>query len=252
MPVLNGKQIESLQKILTALFTTNEMAELLKTDLDIDLEQAVFGKQGSNHLYFELIGLLDRQDRIPDFLAAAAKARPRSTDLAKFCEDLQLPAPDARARNLVASFRTVFDDRRFWFTRLDAYKRLHETLHKLRDQLGGIRQAVDEFLRTPDTTVPLVALADTLDGLIADARRAQPGLDPTEEAHAWVDEFGGTVTRFRGAFTPLNTAVLSRAVEELAALPNRQAGLNRELVVCAKGLRAADRWCPIAVVQRGR
>jgi formylglycine-generating enzyme required for sulfatase activity len=81
---LTGRQLARLQTAIVAAFTRDELRQLLKVGLEISLE-AITADKGLDAQVFDVLLWLERQDRLPEFAAAALIANPANRELAKAC-----------------------------------------------------------------------------------------------------------------------------------------------------------------------
>jgi hypothetical protein len=254
MPPLTGQQVGDLQRIVCNAFSVDELAQLVRMRLNETLENVVAVKEQSRpNIVFALIEWLEHRGRMRELLQSIRDERSQVAEICQFCDPLLAAnnvtvgangqagageATDARVVLVrVVEFRTMFNDRRTWFDRLNAYKTLHDVLDKLQDQQVGIAQAAQRFHRTPQDTLELTVIADKLeDELIADAKSALPKTEFPEKRGKWVAAFEKAVQSLRLALMVPDMAALDRAIEVLATLRNQQAGLNEELINCVKRL----------------
>jgi hypothetical protein len=150
--------------------------------------------------------------------------------------------PDAdQVRKRIIEFGTVLRERLVWFKYLNAYKTLHDVLHKLHDMQEAIVQAVDRFGGQPNNPVELQNIVNVLeDELVADASAANQNTEDPADAGQWLAMFAREVKNLRAALHPADLDALDRAVQALGALPNRQAELNKKLVRSARRLLGDD------------
>jgi hypothetical protein len=254
MSLLTGQQIGELRDLLCERFALAELIQLVRIRLNETLENIVAVKeQSKQNIAFALIEWLEARARTREFLQAVRDERSGVEQVRRFCDLLLTPvgpgdpsspggSPDSnQVRVRVIQFSAVFGQRRDWFRYLNALKTLHEVLHKLQDMQEGIGQAVERFRRQPANALELRIIADTLeDDLVADAAAANQNTEFPEDADEWIGAFGRSVGELRSALDRADLATLDRAVEALRALPNQQAGLNKELVRCARRLKAEE------------
>jgi formylglycine-generating enzyme required for sulfatase activity len=97
---LTGKQLARLQAATVAAFTRVELRQLLKVGLEISLE-TITSDNGLDAQVFDLLLWLERQDRLPEFAAAALAANPTNRELAKACAAACTAAQQGAAKRAV-------------------------------------------------------------------------------------------------------------------------------------------------------
>jgi hypothetical protein len=254
MPLLTGPQTEELQKLLTTTFRLDDLAQVVRFKLDLVLENVVAVARPLPDVTFDLIEWMEYRGRTRDLLRVVRDARSGVPEVCRFCDPFLSAPPDPaaapgaggppdpnRVLGLVVAFRAVFEERRIWFDRLDAYKTLHDVLHNLQEQQVAIRLAAQQFRAPPNDALALRIIADTLDDdLLSRAKQALPNTEFPDKQGKWVRAFEQAVRGLRAALDAPDPGALSRAVDVLGTLHNQQADLNAELVSCAKRLRTDD------------
>jgi hypothetical protein len=256
MPSLNGQQFGELRDIVARVFKIDDLVQLMRVELNVPLGEIVAVQRPMLNVAFDLIEWLEPRERTLDFIRALRKNRADVPDVVRFCDPFLGAAPvgggaggpsapgapgDANAVALVIEFRAVFEQRRLQFGYLNAYKALHDVLHKLQDQQVAIAQAVQRFRAAPTDPLELTRIAAQLeDELVTMAKDSLPNTEFPDEQGEWVKSFENAVRELTAALDPPDLERLGRAVTVLAVLHNQQPALNQELVRCAKRLRTAD------------
>jgi hypothetical protein len=192
---LTGKQIKTLLDLLaSSLKIPDELAQLTRTRLDLRLGDIVgIEKQPGLTIAFDLITWLEARGRTMQLLDALRAELPDRADVQTFCKQILadrdrgpviLDAGAVRAR--VAAFRAAFDLRKEWFSRLNAYKRLHEVLHKLLEMQVGIDEAVKQFHEDPPRLLRLERIANALEADLLDE-----ATDANSALRHWLDRLVG-------------------------------------------------------------
>lgn len=250
MPKLTGRQIGEFRDLLVARFPSpSEFRQLIRTHLDQNLD-AIVGVEGQplTAVAFALIEWTEARGRTGDLLGGVRDERAGVPEVVEVCDRLLAhvgasAAADAASPTQVNAgvieFRTILGERRVAFRSLNAYKALHDVLHKLQDMQEGITQAADRFARGTGQAVEVQVIADALgDDLVGEANDARQNLEFPEDVPEWIGTFGRTVEALRASLDPPDLPALAAAVETLRTLPNQQAGMNKELVRCARRIRA--------------
>jgi hypothetical protein len=250
MPLLKGADVGALQTLVADAFEVGDLEQLLRVSLETTLADAVAVGQPRPAVVFDLIVWLEHRNRTPEFLRAVRAARPQVVPLVALCDRLLAPpagaaaaaAPDpGRLPILLAEFRAVFEERRKWFDCLNAYKALHDVLHKLQDQQVALFLAVQRFRDAPADPLELTRIAEKLDDeLVATAQEALPRTEDPAEEGEWVGAFVRAVRDLADALAPPKPDVVDNAAAVLRTVYNQQARLNRELVRCARRLKPDD------------
>jgi len=254
MAILTGNQIGELRDILCDVFSVDELIQLVRVRLNETLENIVAIKeQSKQNIVFALIEWGEARDRTSELMQAVLMERPVER-VRRICEPFLKPAgPSASPESAglpdkseilrrVVELSTLLELNRVWFQYLNAYKIMHDSLHKLQDMQEAIDQAVERFKHQTANAVELQIIANTLeDDLVATATSANQQTEAPEEAEEWLYAFRQAVVSLRASLAPPDLPSLDRSVEIMRALPNpRQAGLDRELVKCAERLRADE------------
>jgi hypothetical protein len=252
--MLTGNQIGEFRDILCEVFSVDELIQLVRIRLNETLENIVAIKeQSKQNIVFALIEWVEARDRTGELMQSVLIERPMER-VRRFCEPFLKPVgPGASTVSTPAPAKTeilrravelskLLELNQAWFQYLNAYKILHDSLHKLQDMQEALDQAVERFKHQPANAVELQIIANTLeDDLVNTATAANQQTEAPEEADEWLHAFGQAVVSLRASLAPPDFVSLDRSVEILRALPNpRQAGLDRELVKCAERLRADD------------
>ena len=139
----------------------------------------------------------------------------------------------------VIRFNEKFVQRREQFRYLSGFKQLHEGLHNLQAKREAISQAAERFKQDPNNPFEIENIGEDLIEDYKAAVKSTALLEDPSDA-GWVEAYGRTVSSLRNAVTGRDLNALSSIVEVLRALPNQQAGLNAELVKCAKRLKPLE------------
>jgi hypothetical protein len=251
---LSADQISELHDLICEVVSVAELSQIARLQLGVKLEDIVAVQARSKEgIVFALIEWLEHRGRIPDLLKALVAQRPGVERVRKFCDPLLSKAlsrgvspvtkpPDANETHaLIIEFGIVFAQRRDWFRYLNAYKTLHDVLHKLQDMQEAINQAVERFSREPRNAAQMQIIANTLEyDLVSDATAANQNTEFPDDHGAWVGTFAASVKQLSTALAPADLPALSEAVNTLRALPRQQTRVNQELVLCARRLRAEE------------
>jgi hypothetical protein len=254
MPLFTGQQFGEFRNLLCDHFSVDELAQLVKISLTEKLGSIVGLGRPLVNIAYDLIEWLEHRDRTLEFLRAVRDERVTVPRVTSFCDPFLTPLdpgatrgtsgmPDRSAlREKVVEFRTLFRDRKGKFKFLNAYKTLHDVLHKLQDQQVAILSAAQRFHVHPDDRLELKVIADQLeDELVAEAKAALPNAEfPTEAWLQWVSQFEDAVKKLRSSLETPDLPALDRAVQILGTLQNRQSALNEELIRCAKRLETNE------------
>ncbi|WP_020467599.1 trypsin-like serine peptidase [Singulisphaera acidiphila] len=150
-----------------------------------------------------------------------------------------MPGMSPAVKNDVIRFNEKFVQRREQFRYLSGFKQLHEGLHNLQAKREAISQAAERFKQDPNNPFEIENIGEDLIEDYKAAVRSTALLEDPSDA-GWVEAYGLAVSALRNAVTERDLNALSSIVEVLRALPNQQAGLNAELVRCAKRLKPLE------------
>lgn len=249
MPRLDGVQAECLQKLI-AKWDPNQFEVFFRAAVETPLANVVYVKQPFNAVAMHTVEWLEFSNKTFDFLVAFRELKKAVAEIVAFCDpiiqqgrDYVPPGPAALTASQVNEemivFRTTFQQRRELFQYLEAYKTLHDVIQKLQDQLGALRLTAQQFRATPDLLrfepILIPILDDLSDMLLAAAERSRP-LTEYPDDFDWVDGFKGALESLRRAVPAADHAAIDGAIDVLAAIPQRQAVLNVELVRSAERL----------------
>src|SRR5262245_6057491 len=142
MALLTGQQIGELRDLLCDVFKLAELIQLVRISLNETLETIVaVREQSMQNVAFALIEWVEARDRTRELLQAVRAERSGVERVRRFCDPLltsagpgggpSAPAPPEQVHTRINEFSTVFGQRRDWFKFLNAYKALHDVLHKL-------------------------------------------------------------------------------------------------------------------------
>lgn len=127
MPILTGSQTGQLSEALRKTFVSvDSFQEFLLVMLDESLEQYTSLRLGYQSVMFNLIRVLDAEDRVPELVSAACAARPRNGALRKLAVEIGLSAMPASEQDALAGTqleRTILESVGFleastWHARL--------------------------------------------------------------------------------------------------------------------------------------
>jgi len=242
-----------LRKILTDAFDLAGLEALVRAKvaaLDARLDQIVDIGKPLNDVAFRLVEVVEQRSLVEDLVRGIVELRGNRSDVRALASDLGLSPIDeaghAPARptllavkEYVIRFNERFAQRREQFGFLSGLKKFHETLHKLQESRVAITQAADRFAKNPANTLEIEMLGEDLRSDCEAAEKNRILLEERSDAE-WVDAFGDAVSRFMAAAVSKDLVALAKAVEDLTALPNQQAGLNSELVRCARRLKPQE------------
>ncbi|MGE5191463.1 MAG: effector-associated domain EAD1-containing protein [Deltaproteobacteria bacterium] len=251
MRKLTGPELQELRTIVVEAYSTDELKELVRVTFDEDLfaQLAPEGKPFSAAV-FDLLESLERRDKTPFFLEAVGNDRPGNARLTAFRKSIgqtdgaasrgTAAVSSGNVRDAVVRFNARFQERRRQFSYLNAYKELHDALHHLQDLHVGIAQAADRFRQSPDDPTELENIVEELQDLVQSAKTSAGATEFPDDVEGWLASFGGAVDEMCRCLEGRDPAGLPRALEVLGVVPTEQAGLNRELVRCAKRLKADE------------
>lgn len=252
--MLNGQQLESLIDMLGKYFSLADMIQLVKFKLDTTLEEVVgVSGQAKRDVFFALLEWLEHRGRTVVFLQAVLADR-QIAELTQVCNSLLSslgtvgtvqpvqPIDANKVTALVVEFRTAFKIRFEWVKCMNAYKRLHDALHDLGAMQSAIEQAAGQFKKDVNSSIQLQTLVDTLeDDLVAEAADANKETEEADDNRVWIDSFALAVKNLRASLTPPDFEKIEQAVAALKSLPqSQQAGLNEEILACARRLKAEE------------
>jgi hypothetical protein len=121
---LRGKQVEAFQEALLGAFSRDDLEQMLKIDLEEDLDEIVKpGKRSA--VVFELIGWAERETRVEDLLAAALARRPKSEALRRFALEVAFTSstPPAGKLEVHVLAGVGFHDAASWRARMEQVER---------------------------------------------------------------------------------------------------------------------------------
>ena len=159
---LNGQQIGEFTAILRASFSRSDFTILLRTELDLVLDDLVPEDDGWKTAAYKLIEIVNQEGRIIKLIRAGPEMRGPTTQCslpsAIHCSPekngAEGPTPgDAQLRTAAKAYNRGFNDRYVLFNYITAYKALHDVLHELQSFLPKIEASVAE--RKADPTRPL-------------------------------------------------------------------------------------------------
>jgi len=237
---LSGRQIGELTEILRISFSRKELTFLVRTKLEIVLDETVSTDDGWKIVAFNLIDSLNREERAIELIRAIREERPKDARLIAFCDSLlaqanggpQPPSADA-LRNAVAAFNDGFQERNELFKYLNAYKQLHDVLHELQSFHPNIAAAVAE--RRADPTQPLADdVALFLEDQVKIATESVKDIEFRDNPPTWIARLVTAAEVLSGS----DVEKMPRQVERLKALPSDGLGpLNNKLFENASRLK---------------
>ena len=121
---LRGKQAAAFQEALLAAFSREDLEQLVKFNLDEDLDEIV--KPGTRSaVVFELIRWAERVTRVEDLLAAALEVRPKSDLLRRFALEVAFTSstPPAGKLEVHVLAGVDFHDAASWRARMEQVER---------------------------------------------------------------------------------------------------------------------------------
>ncbi len=218
---LNGHQIGALTEILRIAFTRSDLSQLVRTKLEINLDETVSTDGGWKDVAYNLIDRLNREERAVELIGVIREARPRDTTLIAFCDPLLAqdhgaaqPVSADALRNAVAAFNDGFQKRNVLFKYLNAYKKLHDVLHDLQSFLPTIADAVAE--RKADPSRPLADdVALFLEDQVKIASESVQDIEFPDKPPAWIAWLVTAGQVISGS----DVKKMSRQVERLKTLP---------------------------------
>src|SRR5262249_59813095 len=192
---LTGEQFGELTAILVEVFDASSLGLLVRVRFNTDLADEVpvtgvpFRDTAS-----ALVRWLEQRGRTAEFVGYLRAERPTSDRVRRFYESYlaattadspgrppRRPPDLGRARDKVIEFKVYFRESETQFRYLNAFNGLHDNLHDLHEMRTGIDLAVDQFRRRPDDPVGLEIVAEDLQALAREARRA--ARNPAEAPH---------------------------------------------------------------------
>jgi Effector-associated domain 1 len=255
MPMLNGSQIGEVVDILSELFAPDELRQVLRVRLNLDIRVAFTSESDPGRkAAFEVVEGLDRDDRIPELLDAVQAERPRSERLKRFIAAVRSSVDAGHAAEAVASlagrlradprlrgdavqFRANFRATRDEIGLLGRYKQLHDCLHLVQLRQWAVTRAAGAFPTDPSAAFELGRYVGELREAARAAREQAAGLPTAAEELDWVDEFDQALDAARDAVRDRSHERLSDAVERLERLQQAAVGVNRSLIEAARRLR---------------
>jgi hypothetical protein len=256
--VSSGPLIGELVSMVWPAYTLDELEQLARGQLDLDLFGQVCARGPTKDVTYSLITWLNRRGGLDRLVAAVGQDRP---DLAPV-----LDAFRARARNEspagqthmvgqaiqevaeavrsnpegiraeVRNFRVRFEVARTELDRLARYKGLHECLHRLQLQYRVVMRTAAAFPTDPMAGTDLNLVLGSLGESVRQARGLPTGLLTAAIEHAWLDEYHMTLTTARGALRPPTPDRLKAAVRSLAQLLPEAVRINGEVHAAAARL----------------
>ena len=237
---LNGRQIGELTEILRISFSRSDLTFLVRTKLEMVLDETVSTDDGWKNVAFNLINSLNREQRTIELIRAIREARPKDTTLIAFCDPL-LAQADREAqqasavalRKAVAAFNDGFQERNEYFKYLNAYKELHDVLHDLQSFHPTIAAAVAE--RKADPSRPLADdVAFFLEDKVKSVSESVKDIEFPDRPPAWIAKLVTAVEVINGS----DVKKMPRRVELLKTLPSEGLGpLNDKLFESASHLK---------------
>jgi hypothetical protein len=257
--ILTGQQIGEAVHFIGKLFNVNELEQLVRTKLDLDLFGEVAARTAPlETIAFDLIAYLLRHSLVGEFLDAMVTARPNNESLRLFVGRVkggqggttsadqaeafrsaigavtEVVKADPLASQMVGASKARFEITRDELNRLARYKALHDCLHTVQLQIVAISRAAKAFPADASAGWELTTYCDQLDRLAKRARGKTTGLLSEQDELAWVDEFDQARIGARGAVKASTS--LSDAITALARLLPEAVRINGEMIGAAKRL----------------
>ncbi|HKM56920.1 MAG TPA: effector-associated domain EAD1-containing protein, partial [Isosphaeraceae bacterium] len=253
MPTNNSAIRTRLQKILIEAFDLGGLEVLVREHLQAlgaKLDVIVPINERLEMVAFKLIEAVEQRSLVEQLVRGIQAMRGDRSDVRELAAELGMASTDkvvpvplpellVAVKENVIRFNERFAQRREQFRYLSGLKNLHETLHKLQVDRVAITQAAERFQQDPADALEIVVIGDELQENQKAAETSRSLLEDPSDA-SWVDSFGLAVQSFNESVAKKDLAALARAVEVLKALPSQQAGLNKDLVRCARRLKPME------------
>lgn len=136
---MTGPEMQKLHEVLLAAFDQDDLRQMVKFDLDVNLD-AVVGPGPPASRVFDLIQHLDGQGRLAELIEAAARARPKRPDMQAFFRRY--------AGGVAMAARPPADA-------AAAYDRLYAGKPPVDIQAGGVVEAAEVSARDPGLGVTI-------------------------------------------------------------------------------------------------
>ncbi|MFI5461188.1 MAG: hypothetical protein ACHRXM_37760 [Isosphaerales bacterium] len=242
-----------LKTILLEAFDLEELKELVRIhvkELATRLEVIAPVNERLEVIVVELIDAVERRSLVAQLVRGIQEMRSTRPDVRALATELGLSsaggaAPSATSamptavKDNVIRFNERFVERRKQFRYLSGFKKLHEGLHNLQSKREAISQAAERFKQNPANSLEIDMIGDDLKEDYESAVKSTASLEDPADAD-WVEPFGRVVTGLKDAVTRRDLNALTGIVEALRTLPNQQAGLNSDLVRCARRLKPLE------------
>jgi len=242
-----------LKAILLDAFDLAGLKELVREhvrELPPKLEAFVPVNESLDAVVVELIEAVEQRSLVAQLVRGIQEMRSTRPDVRALATELGLSsasgvAPSATSelpaavKDNVIRFNERYVQRREQFRYLSGFKKLHEGLHNLQSKREAISQAAERFKQNPANSLEIEMIGEDLKEDYESAVKSSTSLEDPADAD-WVEAFGRAVTSLKDAVTKRDLDALSGIVEALRTLPNQQAGLNSDLVRCARRLKPLE------------
>jgi hypothetical protein len=257
---LSGQQIGEAVHFICKLFDLNELKQLVRTKLDLDLFAKVAPATAPlEAVAYDLVNYTLRQGVTGEFLDAVGAARPRDAALQRFVGRVkgggvvsgdqaeafrsaigavtEVAKADPRSSQIVGASKARFELTRDELDRLGRYKSLHDCLHTVQFQLSAMTRASRAFPTDPSAGPELNRNCDQLDRLARRARLKMTGLLTELDEAVWLDDFDRARQAAREAVKA--SAPLADAIDALSQLLPEAVRINGEMINAARRLAPA-------------
>lgn len=264
---LPGAGFGELMTLIAEAFGRSDLKQLVKINLDINLDELVDLESNRSTLVFELLEALEQRGNTPLFLHHVVKARPARHDIRaaveRYCpqalETLSPPETDARkaaigvemlrdrldtpaVRSLVTLYRAELTQLMDDVDALANYKALHDYLHTI--QLRHYPRLVDNVKRIRTDPLAVEEIEThiyNLQDICHNARKAAGALPEKAALRAeeteWVTMLETSIADLRKAVENLDDQDAARAVRSLRQIIRAQPfRVNTRLTLTAENL----------------
>lgn len=234
LSVTNGKLSERARIKLLECFEQDDLRMLVSDNFEVKLEWVTPATRKYETVVFELIEWATTEGTLLQLLTAAAR-RNKRPDLAALRDECANADP-AMQVDPIAACAVAFRRRVDLFQYLNAYKVLHDTLHKLDSDLPVIATEAEDWSSGRVTVSE--ATARKLRKYAAEAIKSAKRTDRPEELGELMSELSAAMERF---LTHEELVHRRRAFADIEAFPAWRLGeLNSDLVRCAKALKLTE------------
>jgi hypothetical protein len=234
---LTGQDIDEFTKIICESFDRDELAYLVRTKLNTNLDDTVAPGAAMKLTAFRLIDDLNRRERVLELIQVVRNARPNVAAVQEFCNpvrDQKNRVETSEAlRKATAAFNNGFQERNELFKYLNAYKELHDVLHKLQSFHPKVEAALAD--RKTNPSQPLAEeVSDFLQEQVEIAGENVKEIEFPDRPPAWIAKLATAVEVITGS----DVAKMPRQVERLKTLPFEGLGaMNEKLFENARRLQ---------------